>query len=344
MSKPAPVVYILHGDDEYAINCFIDEIETRLGDPAAAMMNITRLDGRSLQLEELRSVVNAVPFLTRRRLVVLTHPRARLNSPAEREKFISLLEQIPQSTALILVENHPLTSERDKRRGEIHWLEAWAGGNKELAFVRVFHLPKGGAMGRWIQEQAQSTGGSFTPQAAVLLASLVGEDTRLVDQEIQKLLAYVNYMRPVEPEDVEKLTAVVAQGDIFAMVDALGNQDGKSAIGMLHRLLELQDPLSIFGMVVRQFRLLLLARDVMDRGGGPAEMVREYDVRPKLHPYVAEKACSQARSFSIDVLEHVYHHLLDIDEAIKTGNIQSDLALDTFVADFTSQQRRGSFH
>jgi len=43
----APVVYILHGDDEYAIAQFLASIEEKMGDPASAQMNITRIDGRS---------------------------------------------------------------------------------------------------------------------------------------------------------------------------------------------------------------------------------------------------------------------------------------------------------
>jgi hypothetical protein len=40
-----PVVYILHGDDEFAIAEFIAGMEKKLGDPVTADLNITRLDG-----------------------------------------------------------------------------------------------------------------------------------------------------------------------------------------------------------------------------------------------------------------------------------------------------------
>jgi DNA polymerase-3 subunit delta len=184
---------------------------------------------------------------------------------------------------------------------------------------------------RLIQEQAKAAGGQISSQAAALLASLVGDDPRLADQEVRKLLAYVNYSRTVEPDDVEALTADVWQGDIFVLVDALGNQDGRKAQAMLHRLLETQDAPSIFGMVVRQFRLLLLAREVLDQGGRVDDVGREL----KVHHFVAEKVTSQARHFTLPVLEAVYHRLLEMDEAIKTSQMEGDLALDTLVADFT---------
>jgi len=333
MSESAPTVYILHGEDEFAISQFIDGLVSKMGDPTTAMMNVTRLDGRSTDLGELRTAVSAMPFLTKRRVVILSQPIARVNNPDTREKFIDLLNQVQPSTALLLIEYKPLVSERDRRRGEFHWLEEWAESNPQQAYLRQFKQPNSGEMVRWILNRAESAGGKFTPRAAALLGSLVGDETRLADQEIHKLLDYVNYNRAVEPDDVEYLTAIIPQGDIFVMVDALGNQDEKRAMGMLHRLLETQQPISIFGMVVRQFRLLLLAREVIDRGGGVKDVARELSV----HPFVAEKITSQARHFTIPVLEKVHHRLLDMDEAVKTGQIQGDLALDTMVAVFTSQ-------
>ena len=153
----------------------------------------------------------------------------------------------------------------------------------------------------------------------------------MANQEIQKLLAYVNYDRPVETDDVELLTADLGQGNIFTMVDALGNQNARTAMNMLHRQLEQQDPIPIFGMVVRQFRLLLLTREVLDNGGNRAELAR----RLKVPPFVADKLILQSRRYTVPVLEAIYRRLLDVDEAIKTGKVPGDLALDTLVAALT---------
>ncbi len=335
MSPAGPVVYLLHGDDEYAISRFVSGLEASLGDPATAGMNITRLDGRTFNLDNLYISTSAMPFLAARRLVILAHPAERLkNSPAAQQKFLAQLEKIPDTTLLALVEDRLLTDKKARDQGKLNWLEAWAVKARERAENKIFLQPRGPAMARWIQEQAQAAGGKFTANAAGLLSSLVGEDTRLAAQEINKLLTYVNFQRPVEAEDVDRLTADVGQGDIFVMVDALGNRDGKRAMGMLERLLGQQDPLSIFGMVVRQFRLLLLAREALDAGGKEADVVRQL----KVHPYVGGKITEQARRFHMNTLEAVYHRLLELDEAMKTGLIDGDLALSTFAAAFTTQR------
>jgi len=320
-----PVVYLLHGEDEFAIARFLTDLEAKLGDPAIASLNVTRLEAEGITLEELRAVTSAMPILAHRRMVVLSRPGARFGQGGMREKFITLLDKLPPSTALVLVE--------EKTLPEKDWLRAWAAAAGGRCYVRLFPLLKGPDMAKWIQDQARFLGGQFTPRAAALLSSLVGEDARQAYQEIQKLLVYVNFKRAVEPEDVDNLTVPVSQGDIFAMVDALGNQDGRAAMGMLHRLLAEQDALPIFGMVVRQFRLLVLARDLLERGRKVADVTREL----KLHPYVGGKVTAQARRFSLPVLETVYHRLLELDEAVKSGMMEGNIALDTFVARFTTQ-------
>jgi DNA polymerase-3 subunit delta len=335
MGASEPVVYLLHGDDEYAISRFVSSLEASLGDPATASMNITRLDGRTVNLDDLHAVTSAMPFLAARRLVILAHPSERLrNSPAAQQKFLAQLEKIPATTLLALVEDRLLTDDKDRKNGKLHWLEAWVVKAGERVQNKIYRRPHGAAMAGWIQAQAQSAGGKFTANAAGQLSNLVGEDTRLAAQEIQKLLMYVNYKRPVDEQDVTLLTADVGQGDVFAMVDALGNRDGKRALGMLERLLLQQDPLSLFGMVVRQFRLLLLAREVLDAGGKEADVVRQL----KIHPYVGGKITLQARRFRMETLEAVYHRLLELDEAMKTGVMEGDLALSAFAAAFTTQR------
>jgi len=332
VAEKPPVVYILNGEDEFAISNFLTAIQAKMGDATTAEMNTTRLEGRSLSIDALTNAVSVMPFLASRRLVIVTNPLAKLNSPTLREKFVALLERVPPTTALVLVENRLLTDERDRRKGKIHWLEEWAHQAGDRAIIRTFLPPRGEVMIRWILDRAKAMGGQFTAEAAERLADQVGDEPRLLDQEIRKILTYVNFKRPVDPDDVEHLTPFSRQGDIFALVDALANHKGREAQEMLHRLLEEQDTLSIFGMVVRQFRLLILAREVMDKGGREPDIAREL----KITSFVAGKLASQSQRFTQKTLEGIYRNLLEMDEAAKTSQVEGDLALDMLVVSLTS--------
>jgi DNA polymerase-3 subunit delta len=331
MTNPPPVVYLFHGEDEISIAQSLAELEARLGDPSTASMNTTRLDGRTANLEDIRLAANAMPFLAPRRLVIVDHPLAKAVSQTFREKFEAFLNQLPPTTGLVLIEYKTLKKE--------NWLVAWSEAAGKRAFVRSFSLQNEKDMVKWIQEQARHAGGKFTPPAAALLASLVGADSRTAYQEIQKLLAYTNSQRPVEPEDVDLLTAAERKLEDFALPNALREMDGRKGLNVLHRLLEEDDPLSILGSTIYQIRVLLLARTVLDQGGGVDEIVQELTRYPnlKIKPYPARLAAEAARRMDMADLELIYRRLLEIDAAIKSSEIEGDLALDLFVAGFTAR-------
>jgi DNA polymerase-3 subunit delta len=325
MAGEAPVVYLLYGEDEFGIARFLSELSARMGDATTASMNTTRLDGSTASLEELRGATFALPFLASRRLVVSTNTLARLSTQELRDKFIQLLEQLPASTALALVEQHKLADD--------HWFLTWSRRAGSRAFVRRFSLYKEGDMAQYIQTQAKQSGGQISHAAARALAHMVGTDARLAYHEVQKLLAYAGYGRSVEQEDVETLSVAVFNERIFALVDALAAQDGKNASRLLRQFLDEEDPGYVMAMIVRQFRLLLLAREILDQGGQANEVKSRLKLKTD---FEAGKITEQARRFSMETLEGVYRSLLNIDEAIKSGKIEDEVALDGMVAGFTT--------
>jgi DNA polymerase-3 subunit delta len=334
MTKPAPIVYLLHGDDEFAIAQHIVVMQKKAGDPSLVEANTTHLDGRTFDLEGWFSAACTVPFLAKRRLVILTNPKARLSDSPARKKFTDQLDRLPASTALVIVENKLLGVDKHP-----DWLLQWARQAGERVLVHAYPLPKDAAMEHWIMERAKTLGGQFTPAAAKQLAVLIDNDPRLADQEIQKALTYTNFKRAVEADDVELLTPDSAEGSIFDLVDLLAAQDGRKALSMLKRLLDEQDPISIFSMIVRQFRFLLLTREIYESGGGEQQAVEQLAAfkGQKMSPYPVKKAYRQAQRFSIPFLEDVYQRLLALDEAIKTSQMPGELALEVFVASFTNQ-------
>lgn len=335
MAETPPIIYLLHGDDEFAIAGFIAELERKIGESGAADMNILHLDGRTCTLEQWFQPAMALPFLARRRLVVLWNPLECAGKKEEaQQKFIEHLKQVPPSTALVLAQNGPLTGDEERRKKRLNWLEQWATTAGPTVYLRQFTLPRGRELMERLQKRARELGGELTSEAAETLVSLVGEHPRQAEQELHKLLAYVNYARPVQAEDVMQVTADTAEGDVFKLVDAMAERRTSLALGMLRRLLEQSDAIALQGMVVRQFRLLLLTRCLLEQGADRFRVSSEL----RIPGFVADKLLGQARRFSSPFLENCLRQLLDLDQAAKTGKVPLDLALETFVVSFTTGQ------
>jgi DNA polymerase III subunit delta len=320
-----PNVFFLYGNDEFAITRRLKEFEAEFTDPTSADMNTARLEARTMSEDELNTAVNAIPFLAPKRLVILANPSGKYTKPNERKKFEEFVEKVPETARLVIYETI------EPRNVDKHWLVKWVGKKGKLVKAQAYMLPRQWEMAGWIVNETKNQGGAIESPAAAQLAEMVGVNTRQAGQEIAKLLAYVNWERQVEVQDVEAVSIVTAQESVFDFVDALAGGDGKSAQHLLHRLLESEEAFSLWGMVVRQFRLLLLAREVLDARGGKNEVARALGV----HPFVAEKTTAQARGFTLPVLERIYHKLLEIDEGVKTSQLTLELALDMLVVELT---------
>lgn len=337
-------VYLLHGPDDFALTEFVGQLKTKLGDPATADLNTMVFDGRTVTLPELRSIADTLPFLAPQRLVIIEGWLTKLLSKGEasedeeesastssasgstaRETLARLAEYLPTvspTTALVLAEKRTLP-ERNAL------LKILTG--KDWATIKFFDLPKGEGLVKWIMARAKAEGGAFEREAAHALAT-AESDPRALGNEITKLLTYVNFARPVELADVETLTPMGGEAKIFDMVDAIGQRRGPVALRELHKLLDKEEPLYILGMIVRQFRLMLQAKELLEARTGEGDISQTLG----LHPFPTKKICEQSRAFTLPALDRIYHRLLDYDADMKTGRADSATALDTLVVSLTS--------
>jgi DNA polymerase-3 subunit delta len=320
-------IFILYGNDEFAITRRLKDFESDFTDPTTAGMNTAHLEARTMSEDDFNNALNAMPFLAPKRLVILANPSAKYNNVGTRKKFEEYISKAPDSVKLVIHEKI------EPKEVEKHWLIKWAAKNAALVKTQAFMLPKQKEMQGWIVNEVRKQDGKIEPAAAAKLAEMVGVDTRQAGMEISKLLAYVNWARPVQGSDVEAVCIVTSQQSVFDFVDALSLGNGKVAQKLLHRLLENEEAFSLWGMVVRQFRLLIQAREILDGRGNKDDVARALGV----HSYVAEKTSGQAVRFSIEALESIYRKLLVIDERVKTSQITLELALDMLIAELAGK-------
>jgi len=119
--------------------------------------------------------------------------------------------------------------------------------------------------------------------------------------------------------------------DVFAMVDAAGQRNPGKALALLNALLRDQPLPFVFSMVARQFRLLIIAKEIMQEGGDEYAIAAEGN----LHAFVAKKLAAQAPRFSMSELVDIYHQLDRMDERAKTGDATLEVMLETLIADLS---------
>jgi DNA polymerase-3 subunit delta len=339
------VFYVFHGEDEFGSAEELSRLRAKLagGDAAMAELNTTILDGKGLTLGELRHVCDAIPFMADRRLVIVHGLLSRLGSsrqargrvpskPAGGTRNESLLKELvaylpglPPTTRLIFVEGKALQSSHPV-------LKLVAKEGKAIgAYARLFTRPKEGELPGWILKRAKSKAGAISSEAAVMLAALGGNDLRLLDQEIDKLLLYADG-RQITTQDVQALVSRAREMSIFDLVDCVGRRQTDRALRLLHQLLDDgAAPLYLLTMLARQVRILIQVKELRAQGLAPTKIAG----RLKLHPFVVEKGWAQAQNFRMAQLEAAYQQLVQTDWRIKTGQMPEILALDVLIVGLT---------
>lgn len=322
--------YILYGEDDFSRDEALARIKEGLGDSEALATNTSVFEGRDITLDQLAATCDTMPFLGPARLVIVrgllglfeSAEKAKKTPRSKATGWTSLKEYVkhmPASTVLVLVDA--------KLKKGNSLLKALA----PVATSKEFPALRGAGLADWIHRQAKESGGALAPSAARMLAGVVGSNLWILSNEIEKLCLYASG-RTVEADDVAAMVASAREPSVFAMVDAILEGRTTVATGLLHRLEdEGAAPPYLLFMITRQFRQVILAKDLLQTKGRAGEIGAALGIGG----YGLEKTIDQAKAHTMQRLKEVYEKLLDTDLAIKTGRYggtRGELALDLLVS------------
>jgi DNA polymerase-3 subunit delta len=315
--------YLFHGDDEHSQRETMTDLVAKLGDPGMIDLNTSRFEG-NVTVKELRNACDAIPFLAPARLVIVRDLFSKKQPKSFLDELLAYLPNLPEKTRLIFLESTELS--------HTHALVKLAESH-EKGYVKKFTRPQGSDLEKWIQNRVRQQNGRINGYAAQLLAANVGNDLRALSHEIDKLVIYKGDEGAIDEKDVALLCPYAAEANIFDLVDAVGNRNAAAAASLLQQKLnDGTDPFYLFTMFVRQFRLLIQVKELSNQGFRAPEIAKEL----KMHSFVAGKLYQQASGFTMQLLERVYSHLLDIDLGVKTGKADMTIALQLLVVNLAA--------
>ena len=160
-----PNIIILHGDDSDAIRAALMEMTAEIKASGMADLNLSVLEAKGLSAEDFSNAVNAVPFISEQRLVILHHPLSMAGGREGNKKLIALLDAIPQTTKLVLVIPDEIERKDWAEVGKTSFLRKWAEKNQDRAVFVTRQLPTLAGMNEWILKRAAAKGGEFEKSA-----------------------------------------------------------------------------------------------------------------------------------------------------------------------------------
>ncbi len=342
---------IYYGEDDYSRKRAIDALREQLGDPEMASLNTVTLSAADTTPAEVVAQASAVPFLANGRLVVVegllavfsrsqgggggrgggrsTRTRQAALEDTQSQSADSfrgwgqlkdIAPGLPESNILVLSD------------------EAAADSNPLLrhlapvANVRTFAPLRGNDLTNWIGRSVQERGGQMDGAAQRALGDAHGSNLWALSNEIDKLMLYAGPDRPITVEDVNSMTGATREENIFAMVDDVIERRYPRARERIERLRADTGAAvpQIIAMLGTQVRRLLAAKDTTERRVSQAELQDAIGTRSD---FAIRKTVNQSRSFTMPRLREMHRAILDYDIALKTGQLNEDMAMELLIAD-----------
>jgi len=302
-------IYLLYGEERYLKNQFTEKLRQALCAPDDTM-NVSKYNGKGISIPEIIDLAETMPFLADRR-VIFIEDSGLLKSGGE--TLAEYLETPCDSTVFVFTE-----SEVDKRSRLFKAIT-------KNGIAVDFSIQDEETLLRWIAGMMKKEGKQFSESTLRLFLSKSGTDMSNIRMELEKLLCYCMQKDVITAEDVETICAVTITDTIFGMVEALGKDNRKAAVGMYYDLIANKEaPARILYMISRHFNQLLQIK--MLSGSGFQQNAIASKVG--LSPFIVSKLMRQTSNFSPSALKRAVEQCVEAEEAFKTGAMQEAISVE----------------
>ena len=359
-------IYLVGGADEISIKESAAKLADKLAPKKAGEFGLEIIEGSVTNQDEalkvlarLREALNTVGlFGGGDKLVWLKNTDLLADSPTTRAESVKdALGELAELLKSGLGDGVVLLISAigcDRRKSLYKTIEKTG----EVQFFEALEEGKGDSdeeIEAFIQSKLRADGKTMSAEAVQAFRELVAPNLREIANELEKLFTYVGKRPAVAKEDVRAICSASRQAVIWELTDALGARRASQAIAALENLLDAgEQPLGVLMMLVAQFRLMLLSKDLMQRKlitarddkGGNFEFVKAFERLPETatahFPKTKEgklpnawrlyRCALAAKNFSVAELIRAMDLLLEANRQLVTTQLDDRLIIEQAIA------------
>jgi DNA polymerase-3 subunit delta len=310
-------IYVYWGEDDFAIAKAVHLLRDRILDPLWTSFNYTLFPPEQLDatIQALNQVMTP-PFGAGNRLVWLNNTHLLQNCP---ENLLTELQRtlrvIPENSYLLLTSNH----KPDERLKSTKLFKQMATDFREFPLIPPW---KTELLVQSVNQAAAALGVKLTANTAEFIAESVGNDTRLLYNEMAKLACYaISSNRPLDVNLVGQLLRNTTQ-NALQLASAIRVGDTVKALVILADLTNAAEPgLKIVLTLIGQFRTWLWVKLMMESGErNPQAIAQAAEVGNPKRIYFLQQ---DVKSVSLDRLISSLPLLLELEVSLKQGSTET---------------------
>ncbi|MDP4038881.1 MAG: DNA polymerase III subunit delta [bacterium] len=306
------MILYFYGPNSYLIRQTVNDLKKKYVNKSGNDFNLLKLDMSEAHLSELVDAITTQPLLAHSRLVIVQNLSS---NKIVVEKIKEIIRIVPESTILVIEESEP-----DRRSAYFKYLV------KNVQAKEFIKLPETKLI-QWIKDGTKKLGGNIEPSVVKYLIQKIGDDMWQLKNEIDKL---VSYQSQITIENIDRLVVPNMEQTIFELTDAVADKNLKKAMGTYKNLgIKGVSDQQILAMLNWQYRNLVLAFDNLGRG-------RDWANEFGISSFVASKSTQLAAKVEMNDLKKAYRKIVAADLSIKTGQKDSNVALEELILKLVS--------
>lgn len=312
-------VYLLYGQEDYLKRLYRDKLKQAILSPEDTM-NYSYFEGKNLNVGEVQSIADTVPFFSERRLIIVENSGLFKNQ----SDLADYIPMLPDTTILVFVER-----EVDKRN-RMYKAVKKAGTVSEMNGLTERDLKL------WIASDLQKNGKKITEQNIEYLIQKVGADMKNLENELEKIICYGLGETIITKNMIDEVCVTQTEGKIFQMIDAIGMKNQDEALDLYYDLIAVREkPMSILFLLIRHFNILLQIKELSRAGTPNGEIASKIGIPP----FTVKKYIGQTKNFKGSEIKRNLERCAEVEQGIKTGLLLEQIGVELLIVEFSMKTR-----
>lgn len=254
-------VYFFYGEEDFNIDLELDSMRSKLN-PDFLSMSYQLLDAPDYQA--LINAIRTTPMMFGNMLIVVDaadyffdKKKKSWFDDGELADIEEALNNVADSLDVVFTVKVPRGENKkiDTRRKLFKILNKH--NSKEFA---PFVTYKPELIVDWIKKRAKTKGLSIDNDAAMLMIEQIGNELRLFDEELDKLMLIAHPHKSIKKEHVEQIC--ISTENVFNIIKSIISNDKGKALLEYKKLLDVKYPLEILSVLQTMLRQYIIVKSV----------------------------------------------------------------------------------
>ena len=314
-------VYLIFGDDSYLKNYYRDTLAKKSydGDP---FFNLQKFEG-DCDLQDVFDAVNQFPMMAERKCVTLSDFDFEHAAKSDFDRLLELISCANGTCVLIICFD---TVDFDAKRGAkekkiLSAIEKVGGVVAEINHRSITALVK------TLSDGAKKRGCNFGEIAARYLIEISGNDLSTLQNELNKLCAFVG-SGDISKETVEQIAVKSVDASVYEYVKQILCGNVSVALTMLDDMFFMRiEPMIILSTAASSYVDIYRAYTANIKGVSKADIAADFKY-PKNKLFLIDRAAQNLKNFNSAKLRLSLAAIADADKALKSFGAEARAVLE----------------